>query len=284
MYLDMADFNPQVLRAAVFDGYVGRAAQGGYAARDVYDYVLEYYTRSDGGIEIDGVYTPMAEGDVNIRKPGQVVRGVPPYRCYIICFDARGREARRDYMFGTREEAQPRYQNPILDALPDRISCSPGSGIDKLFERAYRLEGAAGPEARLYMRTVLMEILSALCELVSPSARRISPEVRRAAAEISERFAGELSVDELMELSGLSRATFHRRFLREMGRTPLEMITELRMSRARELLVLTDYSIADVADMCGYSDNSYFARAFRRACGVTPGEFRIGRRRVAEPR
>lgn len=279
MRLDMADFNPSVLRASAFDGYVGRASQGGYAERDVYDYELEYYTRSDGGIEIDGVYTPMAVGDVNIRKPGQTVRGVPPYRCYIICFDARGREARRGYTFGTRAEAQPRYENPILDALPNRLTCSPGSGLDRLFERAYRLEGAAGPEAKLYMRTVLMEILSALYELASPASRRISPEVRRAAAEIGDRFAEELRVDELMELSGLSRATFHRRFLREMGRTPLEMITELRMGRAKELLLLTDYPIADVADMCGYPDNSYFARAFKRLCGVTPGEFRAGRKR-----
>lgn len=280
MRLDMNEFDPRTLRTSMFDGYALRVAQGGYAEREVYDYELEYYTRSDGGVEIDGAYVPFSAGDVNIRKPGQIVRGVPPYRCYIICFDARGRGERRgQYMFGTREEAQPRYENPILDALPNKLSCPPGSDMEKLFERAYRLEGAAGPEAQLYARAALMDILSALSELASPASRRISPEVRRAAAEIGDRFAEEVSVDELMELSGLTRATFHRRFLREMGRTPLEMITELRMGRAKELLLLTDYPIADVADMCGYPDNSYFARAFKRFCGVTPGEFRAGRRR-----
>lgn len=278
MYLDMDEFTPCILRASMFDGYVGHERPGGYAARTVYDYELEYYTRSDGGIEVDGRFIAFAAGDVNIRKPGQVVRGVPPYRCYIICFDARGNASRMgQYMFGTREQAQPRYENPILDALPDRLSCPPGSGMDRLFERAYRLEGASRPEERLRARALLLDILSELAEMSSPAARGISPEVRRVARAIGEGYAGRLSVDALIELSGLSRATLHRRFLREMGCTPLGMITELRIRRAKELLLLTDYPIADIADMCGYPDNSYFARAFRRECGVTPGEFRAGR-------
>ncbi len=279
MYLDMDELNPCILRASAFDGYAGRERPSRYAARTVYDYELEYYTRSDGGIEVDGRYIAFAAGDVNVRKPGQVVRGVPPYRCYIICFDARGRARAGQYVFGTREQAQPRYRNPVLDMLPDRLSCPPGPGMERLFERAYLLEGATRPEQRLRARALLLDILAELAELASPAARSISPEVRRVARAIGEGYAGALSVDALIELSGLSRATLHRRFLREMGRTPLGLITELRINRARELLLLTDYPIAEVADMCGYPDNSYFTRVFRRECGVTPGEFRAGRSR-----
>lgn len=53
-----------------------------------------------------------------------------------------------------------------------------------------------------------------------------------------------------------------------MGRTPLGMITELRINCARELLIARP-----IADMRGYPGNSYFARAFRRECGMA-GELR----------
>lgn len=274
-----ADIDPRPLRASLFDGYVGWKPSLSYAAREVYDYEMELYTRSDGGIEIDGRYTPFAPGDINVRKPGQIVRGVPPYRCYIICFDAQGDDARREgYVFGTGAQAQ-RRTHPMLDALPDKLTCPSGPDMERLFERVCLMEGAPGELSRLKARAALMEILSQLCELASPESRCISPEVRRAAREIAGHFTENMSVNALTDESGLSRATFHRRFLRETGRTPLGMMTELRIGRARELLLMTDYSIADVGALCGYADDSYFARVFRRACGMSPAEFRAGRRR-----
>ena len=72
MLLPTQYLNPVVLRCSRFNGYpLNRTTR--YAPRTVYDYELEYYIRSDGGIRIDGRYVPFRAGELNIRKPGQVV-------------------------------------------------------------------------------------------------------------------------------------------------------------------------------------------------------------------
>lgn len=287
--LPMHQMHPCVLRAVFFDGYPAyelRKAQGvdarqmglGANGREVYDYEIEYYLRSEGGIMIDGRYVPMYAGDVNIRKPGQCVRGVAPYQCFLICFDVTGNSERtQPYLFGSKEQAQPQYKNPILDALPERISCPNGSGIEALFMRACRLRNEDGPASILHRNMLLMQILSLLTDMVLPQTRRVSPGIRRAADEIERRFNEEISVDGLIAQSGMSKATFHRRFRAEMGCTPLEMMTRMRIERAKDLLVRTDETVANIAQLCGYTDNAYFTRAFRKHCGMTPGTFREGK-------
>lgn len=70
---------PALLRCSHYDGYTGEAARPeSYAIRAVYEYELEYYIRSEGGIRVDGRYLPFSAGEINFRKPGQVVQGVPP--------------------------------------------------------------------------------------------------------------------------------------------------------------------------------------------------------------
>jgi AraC-like DNA-binding protein len=58
-----------------------------------------------------------------------------------------------------------------------------------------------------------------------------------------------------------------------------EYVKRLRMARARELLLTTDRSIADIAGEVGYPDQFYFSRQFRAVAGSSPRHFR---RRVAE--
>ena len=77
MRLTTQYLNPIVLRCAYFDGY-RFSSEEKMESRSVYDYEIELYLRSGGGIEIDGRFVPFQAGDVNIRKPGQQVKGVLP--------------------------------------------------------------------------------------------------------------------------------------------------------------------------------------------------------------
>ena len=52
-----------------------------------------------------------------------------------------------------------------------------------------------------------------------------------------------------------------------------------RMERAERLLIATDSGIGEIATTCGFADGNYFAKAFRRARGTTPGEFRASTHR-----
>ena len=65
-------------------------------------------------------------------------------------------------------------------------------------------------------------------------------------------------------------------FKKEVGVTPLEYMTGLRMKKAESMLSSAwsrDYSVAEVAEMCGYSDPLYFSRVFNKRFGCSPSAF-----------
>ncbi|NYI69842.1 AraC family transcriptional activator FtrA [Naumannella cuiyingiana] len=90
-----------------------------------------------------------------------------------------------------------------------------------------------------------------------------------------------LTVAALARRAGLSPASLHRRFRAELGLTPLAWLNAERVRHARRLLETTDLTANRVAAQCGMGDVSTLRRLLRRACGLSPSEYR---RRFAPPR
>ncbi len=63
-------------------------------------------------------------------------------------------------------------------------------------------------------------------------------------------------------------------FEKDIGKTPLEYLTELRMELARQLIISSNERIKDVAARCGYTDSYYFSRCFKKYYGISPELFR----------
>ncbi|MBY6265691.1 helix-turn-helix domain-containing protein [Azospirillum sp. 412522] len=80
-------------------------------------------------------------------------------------------------------------------------------------------------------------------------------------------------VGEAARLAGMSREGFSRRFRRLHGMPPQEFRLSGRLNEARRLLRVGQ-PLADVAAEAGFSDQSHLGRCFRRAFGVTPGQYR----------
>lgn len=95
---------------------------------------------------------------------------------------------------------------------------------------------------------------------------------------LREHFTDQLSVTELAATARLSPSHFGVRFKQRTGMTVLQFQTQLRMSRARELLDFTDLTVVQVAQAIGYADAFYFSRKFKGAHGVPPVVYRQSRK------
>lgn len=91
---------------------------------------------------------------------------------------------------------------------------------------------------------------------------------------IEKNYSKPISLDELVDISGLSRRSFSRVFESSMGCTPISHLIELRISRACELLKNTERSITEIAFDVGFNDSNYFARQFRKTLNVSPSTYR----------
>jgi AraC family transcriptional regulator len=91
---------------------------------------------------------------------------------------------------------------------------------------------------------------------------------------IESRLEADVTLQELAFEIGYSRSHFLRMFHATTGMTPHRYVLNRRIERARRLLADAEMSIADVACCCGFSSQAHLTLAFRKACGLTPGEYR----------
>lgn len=104
-----------------------------------------------------------------------------------------------------------------------------------------------------------------------------APEMARVLAHVEANLSGDLRVDALAQVTGLSRAHFVRRFAAEVGVPPSDHVFARRMDRVERLLTASEMKIGEIARATGFADANYLAKAFRRHRGLSPVEFRAQR-------
>jgi AraC-like DNA-binding protein len=170
---------------------------------------------------------------------------------------------------------------PLADAVIASFDLKPpwprhaGPLPERLFARLQALLADPSPMAERAAAAVGWEILSAAASAGQSGGD--DSAVERLRAELVDRSADpELSVARLAETLGEDRSVLTRRFTRVHGVAPKQYLQSLRLSRAMSLLHGSQAPVAEVARACGFSDPGYFARAFRKAAGLSPEEFRRG--------
>lgn len=98
--------------------------------------------------------------------------------------------------------------------------------------------------------------------------------ISRVQSHLREHLAEPFVVAELAAQAGFSTSHFSARFHAVTGFSVTEYVKRLRMARARELLITTDETVAEIAQEVGYPDQFYFSRQFRAVNGSSPRSFR----------
>lgn len=107
-----------------------------------------------------------------------------------------------------------------------------------------------------------------------------SPVVRMVLAEVDKGLSDPtFSLENVLRNLPLNYDYIRKLFKREVGQTPLEYLTAKRMSLAREIILsgitnrYSNYTVSQIAEMCGFAEPLYFSRVFKKYYGISPTEY-----------
>ncbi len=103
-------------------------------------------------------------------------------------------------------------------------------------------------------------------------------QLKQVKAFFTENIDQNISLSDLANVAGLSRYHFSRLFRRSVGQSPLQWVTDRRISAAKSLLAETEQPISAVANAVGFENQSHFGQVFRKRTGLSPRNYRLKRR------
>ena len=230
-------------------------------------WVVSFVRRGEVVVRSAGAQTTAVTGSVMIHPPNQFFGESafsPGTHQWFLCDakDASGLELLRRY--------------PLPRVLPLKTA-------DR-FERRFAVlkrawEENASPLRDVRVTSLMLELLTQLFDSAE------STEQSGAAPELSDRFERVVSFmkmhlsEPLRRRDQADRAHLHpthfdRAFRDSYGLSPMQMLRELRLSQARELLETTHDTLETIADASGFNDAAYLSRTFKARFGRTPGDHR----------
>jgi AraC-like DNA-binding protein len=165
---------------------------------------------------------------------------------------------------------EPEHVRPIVSAAsPVRVRCD----ADALWRilSGLRAEWDAGREQRLVHHWIA---------LAHGEARRIAQpwhvddRLWGLWGEVARDLAAEWTLETLAGRYRASKEQFRRVCLRELGRSPMQHLTSLRIEQAQHLLTSTRDKVESIARQVGFENASVFSRAFKRWVGRSPKAYR----------
>lgn len=186
--------------------------------------------------------------------------------------------------FCFRQGIRVPYEVALLGCNNDEVAClikhPPRSSMDlgarQLGRRAAEvlydmIEGHPPPEGlvRVPPGEIITRQSTDVIAVEDPVLRKVMLHLRDFPDQVHQ-------VEDLCRVAGLSRRPLELRFQKYFRRTPLEMIHETRLQRARMLLSSTLLPMGEIAQRCGYRNAEVFSKVFRKASGTTPSQYRRG--------
>lgn len=152
----------------------------------------------------------------------------------------------------------------MKDARPGSDS---GESYDNLFSNVFQMHTIDQlKEHVLFVAEKMMAHLKA--------KEDYSPIIQRVLQHIDERYTEELSLKTLSQMYNMNPVYLGQLFQKEVCETFSCYLNKVRIQKAKELLMLTNDRISDIATQIGYWDKSYFLKQFKKHVGLSPKEYR----------
>ncbi|MBN2803209.1 MAG: helix-turn-helix domain-containing protein [Deltaproteobacteria bacterium] len=150
---------------------------------------------------------------------------------------------------------------------------------DKLIENCLSIHDSVGIERIINMLKLLKELASTKYvqanQYVQPSINQESEQsFNRVLSYIHKNWESQIQLNDLAKECAMSPSTFQRFFKRVTGRSFIDYLNVIKISKACELLQDDRYNILEISYKAGFRNLSFFNRKFKELKGMTPKNFR----------
>ena len=146
-----------------------------------------------------------------------------------------------------------------------------------LLQELMRLNAETYADTEILTSGLLMNLLTALLtvnSITEETDSALQVKLKTVLAHIDANFTSDIRLDDLAKRFDISKYYLTREFKRAYGETIFQHIIGLRINYAKRLLRFTDKSVEEISSLCGFNDQSYFSKQFKKAENVTCLAFR----------
>ncbi|QJD82116.1 AraC family transcriptional regulator [Cohnella herbarum] len=136
---------------------------------------------------------------------------------------------------------------------------------------------------KLYVKALFYQFVHEMMRQLSHQGiHPVKPDpVAQAIRYIHENYKDHVTLESLVDMLDLNSRQFLRMFKSQMDTSPIDYLIQVRMNKAKELLLNSEFTLREIAEWVGYSDSYYFSRIFKKAEGLSPTSFKENARKTA---
>lgn len=98
--------------------------------------------------------------------------------------------------------------------------------------------------------------------------------IARSIQYMNVHYSDALTVEQLADIAWIEPWKYPRLFKEATGKSPLQYLNDMRMDKAKQLLVSGEGKLSDIAQQIGFANEYYFSRRFKQTIGIAPGQYR----------
>lgn len=228
-------------------------------------YIFQYTINGSGKLKTnDQIYT-MKKGDAFfIATPSDT----------IYYFDEENEENDWEFIYITFEgdAALPYYQY-VVRRLGNVMHLSEYHPAVKLLFNLYDKAKNGLLSNAFLADSEAFRFLCLLCDM-EINSDNMSSLVDNAKKYIDKNYAKPITLAQTAEALGVSQSHLSREFVKYTGEQAIYYLTKVRLEKAVELLNATDMNLMDISKACGFSNDNYFSKVFKKYMKISPSEFR----------
>ena len=121
---------------------------------------------------------------------------------------------------------------------------------------------------------LLLQNLTEISENALPENPAETDRVRRMLSYIQTHYASSICLQQIADSAFISKRECLRSFRRLTGVSPIQYVIDLRIRKAKQLLLESDLPVVEICSRCGFQNQSYFTKIFREKTGLSPAKYR----------